>query len=31
MAFNLMDDRKRGFDLISNMIRKGKEEKKRNG
>ena len=27
MAFNLMDGRKRGFDLILNVVRREKEEK----
>ena len=31
MPFNLMDNRKQGFDLISNVVGKEKEEKKRNG
>ena len=28
MAFNLMDGRKRGFDLILNVVRKEKEGRK---
>jgi len=28
MAFNLMDDRTRGFDLISNVVEKEKEGRK---
>ena len=28
MAFNLMSNRKRGFDLMSNVIRKEKEGRK---
>lgn len=31
MAFNLPDDIMRGFDVILNVVRKEKEEKKRNG